>query len=44
VRSRILRQARDAFYVDTPAWKAMVFAQARSSARAALAGLGEGAR
>lgn len=43
-RSSILRQARDAFYVDTPAWKAMVFAQARSSARAALAALGEGAR
>jgi hypothetical protein len=44
VRSRILRQARDAFYVDTPAWKAMVFAQSRSSALAALAALREGGR
>ncbi len=39
VRQRILRSTRDAFYVDTPAWQAMVFAQARAAALAALAAL-----
>ena len=39
VRERILRMVRDAFYVDTPAWKAMVFAQARAAALQALASL-----
>ena len=37
VRARILRLARDAFYVDTPAWKAMVYAQARAAMLQALA-------
>jgi hypothetical protein len=41
VRERILRMTRDAFYVDTPAWKAMVFAQARAAAVSALAALKE---
>ena len=36
-RERILRTTRDAFYVDSPAWKAMVFAQARVAALQALA-------
>ena len=36
VRQGILRMTRDAFYVDTPAWQAMVFAQARAAALAAL--------
>ena len=36
-RERILRMTRDAFYVDTPAWKAMAFAQARVAALQALA-------
>ena len=36
-RERTLRMTRDAFYVDTPAWKAMVFAQARVAALQALA-------
>lgn len=40
MRDAILRAIRDAFYVDTPAWKAMVFAQARVAALQALAGLG----
>ena len=40
-REAILRQARDAFYVDTPAWKAMVFGQARAAALQALIGLAE---
>jgi predicted deacylase len=39
-RERILRLARDAFYVDTPAWKAMAFAQTRVAALQALAALG----
>jgi len=43
-RELILRLARDAFYVDTPAWKAMVFAQARAAAHAALAAMKGGAR
>jgi Protein of unknown function (DUF2817) len=38
-REAILRQIRDAFYVDTPAWKAMVFGQARAAALQALAAL-----
>jgi hypothetical protein len=38
-RERILRMTRDAFYVDTPAWKAMVFAQARVAALQALAAM-----
>ena len=38
-RSSILRRVRDAFYVDTPAWKAMVYGQARASAWQALTGL-----
>lgn len=36
----ILRQIRDAFYVDTPAWKAMVYAQTRVAAWQALGALG----
>ena len=39
VRDAILRRCRDAFYVDTPAWKAMVFAQARVAALQAIAAL-----
>ena len=39
VRERILRMVRDAFYVDTPAWKAMAFAQARVAALQALAAM-----
>lgn len=38
-RATILQQIRDAFYVDTPAWKAMVFAQARAAAFQALSAL-----
>lgn len=38
-RAAILRQIRDAFYVDTPAWKAMVFGQARAAALQALSAL-----
>lgn len=40
-RESIRRQVRDAFYVDTPAWKAMVFGQARAAALQGLAGLAE---
>jgi predicted deacylase len=39
VRDAILRQVRAAFYVDTPAWKAMVFAQARVAALQAVTAL-----
>ncbi|HVE49044.1 MAG TPA: DUF2817 domain-containing protein, partial [Casimicrobiaceae bacterium] len=39
-RDAILHAIRDAFYVDTPAWKAMVFAQARVAALQAVAALG----
>jgi hypothetical protein len=39
MRDAILRQVRAAFYVDTPAWKAMVFAQARVAALQAIAAL-----
>jgi hypothetical protein len=35
----IKRQIRDAFYIDTPAWKAQLLAQAREAAQQALAGL-----
>ena len=35
----ILRQIRDAFYVDTDAWKAMVFGQARAASLQAIAAL-----
>jgi len=38
-RAAILRQIRDAFYVDTPAWKAMVYGQARAAALQALSAL-----
>ncbi len=38
-RTAILRQIRDAFYVDTPAWKAMVYGQARAAALQALTAL-----
>lgn len=38
-RDAILRANREAFYVDTPAWKAMVFAQARVAALQAVAAL-----
>jgi hypothetical protein len=41
-RDAILAQVRDAFYVDTPAWKAMVFGQARTAALQGLAALSEG--
>lgn len=40
-RAAILRQVREAFYVDTSAWKAMVFGQARAAALQGLAGLAE---
>jgi hypothetical protein len=40
-RDAILRGIRDAFYVDTPAWKAMVFAQARAAALQAVISLEE---
>ena len=38
-REGVLRMTRDAFYVDAPAWKAMVFAQARVVALQALAAM-----
>jgi predicted deacylase len=38
-RASILRQIRDAFYVDTDAWKAMVYGQARAASLQALAAL-----
>ena len=38
-RNDVLKLARDAFFVDTPAWKAMVVGQARAAALQALAGL-----
>ena len=38
-RASILRQIRDAFYVDTDAWKAMVFGQARAASLQAIAAL-----
>lgn len=38
-REAIKRQIRDAFYVDTPAWKAAILSQAREAAAQALAGL-----
>jgi hypothetical protein len=38
-RASILRQIRDAFYLDTPAWKAMVYGQARAAALQALSAL-----
>jgi predicted deacylase len=41
LRDVVLARVRDAFYVDTPAWKAMVFAQARAAALSAVAALGE---
>jgi hypothetical protein len=41
-RAAILRLAREAFFVDTPAWKAMVVAQARAAALQGLAGLAAG--
>ncbi|HVF62835.1 MAG TPA: M14 family metallopeptidase [Casimicrobiaceae bacterium] len=40
-RESIRKSVRDAFYVDTPAWKAMVYGQARAAALQALRGLGE---
>lgn len=42
-RADVLSLARDAFFVDTLAWKAMVVAQARVAALQALAGLAGGA-
>ncbi|MCV2365681.1 M14 family metallopeptidase [Paucibacter sp. DJ1R-11] len=38
----IKRQIRDAFYIDTPAWKAQLLAQASEAAHQALAGLNSG--
>ncbi|HEX4882758.1 MAG TPA: M14 family metallopeptidase [Casimicrobiaceae bacterium] len=38
-REAVLRLTRDAFYTDTPAWKAMVAGQSRAAALQALAGL-----
>jgi len=38
-REAILRGIRDAFYVDTDAWKAMVYGQARAASLQALAAL-----
>ncbi len=38
-RAALRRQSRDAFYVDTPEWKASVLAQAREAVQQALAGL-----
>ena len=38
-RNAVLDLTRGAFYVDTPAWKAMVVGQARAAALQALAGL-----
>ncbi|MBC7941635.1 MAG: DUF2817 domain-containing protein [Chitinophagaceae bacterium] len=38
-RAAIERQSRDAFYVDTPAWKQRVLEQGLHAARAAVAGL-----
>jgi len=40
LRIAIKRAMRDAFYTDTPAWKAMVYGQARVVAFQALNGLG----
>ena len=37
----ILARMRDAFYVDTPAWKAMVYGQARTAVMQALVALTE---
>ena len=39
LRSAIKRRMRDAFYVDTPAWKQAVLDQALDAARQAIAGL-----
>ena len=39
LREAILARTRDAFYVDTPAWKAMVYGQARTAVMQALAAL-----
>lgn len=41
-RAAIKRQVRDAFYVDTPEWKAQVLSQASEAARQAVAGLASG--
>jgi hypothetical protein len=41
-RAAVLKLTRDAFFVDTPAWKAMVAGQARAAALQALAGLATG--
>ncbi len=38
-RESILRLHRDAFYIDTPAWKSMVFAQTRVAALQAMVAL-----
>ena len=38
-RADVLKLTRDAFFVDTPAWKAMGVGQARAAALQALAGL-----
>ncbi len=38
-RAEIKRQTRDAFYVDTPEWKARVLEQARDAVRGAVRGL-----
>jgi hypothetical protein len=40
LRLRIKRQVRDAFYVDTDAWKSRVVEQGLAAAHEALAGLG----
>jgi len=39
LRAGIKRQMRDAFYVDTPAWKQQIVAQGLEAARQAVAGL-----
>jgi predicted deacylase len=41
LRDAILARTRDAFHVDTPAWKAMVYGQARTAVLQALSALAE---
>ena len=38
-REALRRQSRDAFYVDTPEWKASILTQARDAAQQAVSGL-----
>lgn len=42
MRDALKRQVRDAFYTDTPVWKAQIVQQGRAAAREALQGLRQG--